>query len=93
MNAHDIISALPDTHRWATALETERWSHPTYFSKMVQVGVLNGDTDLAIIKEKPGMDKHGNLHAKEGIDRCNCGCKYWALDRCIDCNSHVIRTI
>jgi hypothetical protein len=31
------------------------------------------------------MDKHGNAVAKEGQDRCACGCKYWENDRCIDC--------
>lgn len=21
----------------------------------------------------------------DGVDRCECGCKYWTDDRCIDC--------
>lgn len=25
------------------------------------------------------------LQAREGCDRCYCGCKYWENDRCIDC--------
>lgn len=32
---------------------------------------------------------HGNTVAREGNDRCACGCKYWEFDRCIDCQSHV----
>lgn len=30
-------------------------------------------------------DKHGNLTAREGCDRCVCGNKYWEDDACIDC--------
>lgn len=30
----------------------------------------------------------GNLLAHEGCDRCDCGCKYWEHDRCIDCGEH-----
>lgn len=28
----------------------------------------------------------GNYAAENGVDCCPCGCKYWANDRCIDCN-------
>lgn len=35
------------------------------------------------------MDEHGNINAKEGIDRCDCGCKYWENDKCIDCGQLV----
>ena len=31
----------------------------------------------------------GNVEAREGQDRCACGCKYWEHDRCIDCGTHV----
>ena len=34
-------------------------------------------------------DKHGNVIAQEGVDRCWCGSKYWENDRCIDCKTHV----
>jgi hypothetical protein len=35
-------------------------------------------------------DRHlGNKIAREGCDRCSCGCKYWENDRCIDCGTHV----
>ena len=37
-----------------------------------------------------------NLHneiAREGCDRCFCGCKYWEYDRCIDCGTHVTTVI
>jgi len=32
-------------------------------------------------------DGHGNINAREGMDRCQCGCKYWEDDRCIDCGT------
>lgn len=34
-------------------------------------------------------DKHGNTVAREGVDRCPCGCKYWENDRCVDCGASV----
>lgn len=34
-------------------------------------------------------DNLGNIQAREGLDRCSCGCKYWEHDRCIDCGDHV----
>ena len=34
-------------------------------------------------------DSHDNLIAREGCDRCYCGCKYWEHDRCIDCGTHI----
>lgn len=37
-------------------------------------------------------DQHGNTVAREGCDRCACGCKYWEHDRCIDCGAHVSET-
>lgn len=33
------------------------------------------------------MDKHGNINAAEGCDRCVCGCKYWENDKCVDCGT------
>lgn len=35
-------------------------------------------------------DKHGNVVAREGCDRCWCGCKYWERDHCVDCGTHVL---
>jgi hypothetical protein len=32
-------------------------------------------------------DQHNNSYAEEGVDRCDCGCKYWESDRCVDCDS------
>ncbi len=26
-----------------------------------------------------------NYDAEEGVDRCDCGCKYWERDHCVDC--------
>jgi hypothetical protein len=34
-------------------------------------------------------DVHGNQVAREGCDRCICGCKYWENDRCVDCGTTV----
>lgn len=31
----------------------------------------------------------GNQKAREGSDRCYCGCKYWEQDRCIDCGTSI----
>lgn len=35
------------------------------------------------------MDNLGNINASEGVDRCECGCKYWENDRCVDCGTGV----
>lgn len=32
-------------------------------------------------------DTHGNTLASEGVSRCECGCKYWENDRCVDCGT------
>lgn len=34
-------------------------------------------------------DRHNNVVAREGLDVCWCGCKYWELDRCIDCGTKI----
>jgi hypothetical protein len=34
-------------------------------------------------------DKHGNLDAVEGCDRCACGSKYWENDECVDCGTSI----
>lgn len=36
----------------------------------------------------PSVD-NGNVDARDGLDRCACGSKYWAHDCCIDCGTHV----
>jgi hypothetical protein len=41
------------------------------------------------MKERTVPDHHGNKLAQEGYDRCECGCKYWEHDECIDCGTHV----
>jgi len=35
------------------------------------------------------MDKYFNLTAREGVDRCFCGCKYWEYDYCVNCATHI----
>ncbi len=34
-------------------------------------------------------EDHGNTYAREGVDRCPCGCKYWENDQCIDCGTSI----
>lgn len=34
-------------------------------------------------------DSLGNDIAREGCDRCFCGCKYWEHDKCIDCGTDI----
>jgi len=31
-------------------------------------------------------DPNGNICREDGVDRCPCGCKYWAADHCVDCD-------
>lgn len=38
-------------------------------------------------------DEHGNVIAKEGCTRCDCGAKYWENDQCIDCGTHASKVI
>ncbi len=33
-------------------------------------------------------DRFGNQLQCEGLARCACGCKYYELDRCVDCGTH-----
>ena len=35
------------------------------------------------------MDNLENINAEEGLTHCQCGCKYWENDRCIDCGTLV----
>jgi hypothetical protein len=55
-------------------------------------GILkrNGEERRGQMPKRP--DQHGNKIAKEGVDRCACGCKYWEHDRCVDCGAHVSET-
>lgn len=34
-----------------------------------------------------------NVIAREGCDRCVCGCKYWENDRCIDCGTLITEAL
>ena len=84
-----IFDSLPDDYRWATAAETELATFSGEFSRfvMVKVGGTDDepDVDLAISKTDPDMDKHGNLIAVEGDDRCACGSTSWEFDECAVC--------
>ena len=33
------------------------------------------------------VSMHPAEMATQGVDRCECGCKYWENDRCIDCGA------
>ena len=33
------------------------------------------------------VDQYGNTKATAGFDRCECGCKYWEADHCVDCGN------
>jgi hypothetical protein len=35
----------------------------------------------------------GNKEAREGCDRCYCGCKYWEHDTCIDCGTTIAQCL
>jgi hypothetical protein len=48
---------------------------------------------MTSIPTGPRADKHGNLIAREGADRCGCGAKYWEDDKCVDCGTHVRHAI
>lgn len=55
------------------------------------VSYILGPTKLREIPEEElvvlvaGLLTHHNKNANSGMDRCECGCKYWENDRCIDC--------
>ena len=34
-----------------------------------------------------GVADLGNKTAESGCDRCDCGCKYWENDKCVDCGT------
>lgn len=42
--------------------------------------------ELALRKSKALHPSHGYM-ALNGVDRCECGCKYWENDQCIDCGA------
>lgn len=46
-----------------------------------------------MITDLNSVDPHGNTIAREGVDRCWCGSKYWLDDRCIDCDTAVTSTL
>lgn len=55
-----------------------------------QDAALFGQAPL-VLKSLDQADRHGNVVAKEGCDRCWCGSKYWEHDRCVDCGTPVWR--
>lgn len=48
-------------------------------------GKVVGMAPTAVDYGHDPSDRHGNVLASEGCDRCVCGCKYWERDRCADC--------
>lgn len=69
------------------ALAAERLADP--FAGPEASAVASGMTLSDEVEPTRLADEHGNTVAREGCDRCSCGCKYWENDRCIDCRSHV----
>ena len=78
--------------------QTKAITHLLIFGKTMDSDLPANEAELAqlesagIIERMEGMsrtlkDKHGNRTAEEGNDRCECGCKYWENDRCIDCGT------
>ena len=63
---------------------------------MTEIGTLRlhdaRETAEAELKAKFEAEGLGNTIAREGIDRCDCGCKYWEHDKCIDCGTHVSKS-
>ena len=90
----EILDHLPRTHRWATVYEVEQAlaGNTEYTNRMVQVRLadsLHPDmTDLAIFSLS-GEDDHGNVKARDCIDRCACGGWYWENDHCADCGTYI----
>ena len=90
----EILDHLPRTHRWVTPYEVEMAlaGNAEYTNRMVQIRVgTDGDTpmtDLAIFSLS-GEDDHGNVKARDCIDRCTCGGWYWENDHCADCGGYI----
>lgn len=89
----EIVANLPHNSRWATNYEVEQAiaSNESYTRRMVQV--RRGDSLFLAITIGPGEDDNGNVTARDGIDKCSCGVKYWENDHCVDCGSHVTATV
>ena len=80
MQLKHLAKMLGDT---STGSKEER-----YAAKLLLQWVLTGAREL----EEEGsllddMLTVENKTAASGCDRCECGCKYWENDRCIDCGT------
>src|SRR5258708_6948257 len=83
---HEQIDAIAALTTFETVEDRSEW-----YSRCGYAAAY-GATSLGITAEArfPGRSpKLGNIEAREGCDRCSCGCKYWENDRCIDCGEHV----
>jgi hypothetical protein len=103
------IVAMDGTAEWATAAEMVRAGYLSADQlAVVMLGELDRldrrgvevDVDGTPLdnrqskesKQEMTIDLH-NGTAREGADRCRCGCKYWEYDRCVDCGLHVSRVL
>ena len=43
----------------------------------------------ACFESVEGLHRDSNEVARNGVDRCWCGSKYWERDRCVDCGTRV----
>src|SRR5262249_44071902 len=64
-------------------------------SRVVRLLAVEGEYKQTLIKSEGRRGSGeaarplGNRVAREGQDRCHCGCKYWENDRCIDCGTEI----
>jgi hypothetical protein len=61
----------------------------------IDVGQCGDDTCGALVREagqgRHDADFHADVPARNGVDRCVCGCKYWENGKCIDCGTPVTK--
>lgn len=65
---------------------TNRTNH-AFFGWELPPGSANPDNGLSEFATIERNRKFSNKTAQEGCSRCECGCKYWENDRCIDCDT------
>jgi hypothetical protein len=50
----------------------------------------DGRGNIATYVRMQVPEAHGNRLAREGVDRCPCGAKYWEHDRCVSCGDKFV---
>lgn len=60
--------------------------HALIKEKNKQISILKNEILQAKLAQfSANTDSYGNMVAEHGCTRCECGCKYWEFDKCIDC--------